>query len=148
MVARRRTKLKIIKRILRTLFLFLVGSVNTASSVKNGEEIESSTSTQQSPTTSEQIETEHIESQQNGGSEQIESEQIGTEEIGHDAGSSTESTQTEGTQQKKKKKKVQDVPEDNSVDDEFAQLLDVSCVSESPIAAPAIDDAFVLKYAR
>lgn len=57
--------------------------------------------------------------------------------------------QTEPPQQKKKKKaKFQDVPEDDSVDEDFAVQLDVSCVSESPIAAPAIDDAFVLKYAR
>lgn len=116
--------------------------------MENGEAIESSSSTQQSPTTPEQIETEQIGSEHNGGSEQIESEQIGTDQTGHETGSSAEPTQTEATQQKKKKKKVQDVPEDNSVDDEFAQLLDVSCVSDSPIAAPAIDDAFVLKYAR
>lgn len=112
--------------------IFLVGSVNTANSVKNGEEIEISTATQQSVTTS----------------EQIESEQIGVEQTEDDTENSVEPAQTEATHQTKKKKKVQDVPEDNSVDDEFVQLLDVSCVSESPIAAPAIDDAFVLKYAR
>lgn len=57
--------------------------------------------------------------------------------------------QTEPPQQKKKKKaKIQDVPEDDSVDDDFVLQLDVSCVSGSPVAAPAVDDAYVLKYAR
>lgn len=50
--------------------------------------------------------------------------------------------------QQKKKKKFQDVPEDNSIDVEFVLQLDLSCVSDSPVAAPTIADAFVLKYAR
>lgn len=49
---------------------------------------------------------------------------------------------------KKKKGKKEDVLEDDSIGIGFAQQLDISCSSDSPVTAPDIDDAFVSKYAR
>lgn len=58
---------------------------------------------------------------------------------------------TEPTQPRRKKKKkarLMDVVEDNSVADDLAVLLDTSCQSDDPVSAPEIDDAFVQAYDR
>lgn len=99
--------------------------------------------------TREREEIETTSAQSSTAPDQIETDQTDQTDQTEDGTQSGESSQTEATQQKKRRKgKGQDVPEDTLVDNEYAQQLDVSCVGKSPVAAPSIDEAIVLKYAR
>lgn len=55
---------------------------------------------------------------------------------------------TEATKQKKRRRKgkISDAQEDNNIDYEFASRLDMSCIEG--IAAPSVNDAYVLEYIR
>jgi hypothetical protein len=48
----------------------------------------------------------------------------------------------------KRKGKVQEIKEENQITNDFAQNLDLSCMSKGLVKAPAINNGYVAKYNR
>lgn len=55
---------------------------------------------------------------------------------------------TEAAPQQKRRRKGKNYEEDTTIDEAYASQLDLSCVGETPIAAPNLDNAFISKYNR
>lgn len=55
---------------------------------------------------------------------------------------------TEAVPQQKRKRKGKNYEEDTTIDAAYASQLDLSCVGETAIAAPNLDNAFISKYNR
>lgn len=55
---------------------------------------------------------------------------------------------TEAVPQQKRRRKGKNYEEDTTIDEAYASQLDLSCVGETPIAAPNLDNAFISKYNR
>lgn len=55
---------------------------------------------------------------------------------------------TEAVPQQKRRRKGKNYEEDTTIDEEYASKLDLSCVGETAISAPNLDNAFISKYNR
>lgn len=55
---------------------------------------------------------------------------------------------TEAVPQQKRRRKGKNYEEDTTIDAAYASQLDLSCVGETPISAPNLDNAFISKYNR
>lgn len=51
-----------------------------------------------------------------------------------------------GQKKRRRKGKVNEFQEDNTIDEDFASRLDMSCIDGT--AAPSVDDAYVVEYIR
>lgn len=52
------------------------------------------------------------------------------------------------TEQRRRRAKLQSIQEETQINGTFALELDLSCLIGTPIRAPSIDNAHVLKYNR
>lgn len=55
---------------------------------------------------------------------------------------------TETVTQQKRRRKGKNYEEDATIDEAYASQLDLSCVGETAISAPNVDNAFISKYNR
>lgn len=81
----------------------------------------------------------------------VKNESLATNEIeseGNNVLQGPEVAPTEAVPQQKRKRKGKNYEEDTTIDAAYASQLDLSCVGETAISAPNLDNAFVSKYNR
>lgn len=74
--------------------------------------------------------------------------EIEAENNGHNVSQEPEVDSTEAVPQQKRRRKGKYYEEDTTIDEEYASRLDLSCVGETAISAPNLDNAFISKYNR